>query len=76
MGGAPRPAFELPAIMPTADRPKRGLPAPLLGEGMEQAQFNWIANFIWGLADDVLRDLYAQAKGCEPLNANPSGAIL
>jgi len=43
---------------------------------MEQAQFNWIANFIWGLADDVLRDLYAQAKGCEPLNANPSGAIL
>jgi hypothetical protein len=21
---------------------------------MEQAQLNWIANFIWGIADDVL----------------------
>jgi hypothetical protein len=26
---------------------------------MEQNQLNWIANFIWGIADDVLRDLYA-----------------
>ena len=25
---------------------------------MEQGQLNWIANFIWGIADDVLRDLY------------------
>lgn len=23
---------------------------------MEQGQLNWIANFIWGIADDVLRD--------------------
>jgi type I restriction enzyme M protein len=29
---------------------------------MEQAQLNWIANFIWGIADDVLRDLYVRGK--------------
>jgi len=26
----------------------------------EQGQLNWIANFIWGIADDVLRDLYVR----------------
>src|SRR6266705_5827878 len=29
---------------------------------MEQSHLNWIANFIWGIADDVLRDLYARSK--------------
>ena len=29
---------------------------------MEQGQLSWIANFIWGIADDVLRDLYARGK--------------
>jgi type I restriction enzyme M protein len=29
---------------------------------MSQAQLNWIANFIWGIADDVLRDLYVRGK--------------
>ena len=29
---------------------------------MEQHQLNWIANFIWGIADDVLRDLYVRGK--------------
>ncbi len=29
---------------------------------MEQSQVNWIANFIWGIADDVLRDLYVRGK--------------
>ncbi len=29
---------------------------------MEQPQLNWIANFIWGVADDVLRDLYVRGK--------------
>jgi HsdM-like protein len=23
---------------------------------------NWVANFIWGIADDVLRDLYVRGK--------------
>jgi type I restriction enzyme M protein len=26
------------------------------------SQLNWIANFIWGIADDVLRDLYVRGK--------------
>jgi type I restriction enzyme M protein len=29
---------------------------------LEQGQLNWIANFIWGIADDVLRDLYVRGK--------------
>jgi len=29
---------------------------------MEPHQLNWIANFIWGIADDVLRDLYVRGK--------------
>jgi type I restriction enzyme M protein len=29
---------------------------------MEQNQLSWIANFIWGIADDVLRDLYVRGK--------------
>jgi type I restriction enzyme M protein len=29
---------------------------------MEQNNLNWIANFIWGIADDVLRDLYVRGK--------------
>ena len=29
---------------------------------MEQTQLNWIANYIWGIADDVLRDLYVRGK--------------
>lgn len=27
-----------------------------------QPQLNWITNFIWGIADDVLRDLYVRGK--------------
>lgn len=29
---------------------------------MEQPRLNWIANFIWGIADDVLRDVYVRGK--------------
>jgi type I restriction enzyme M protein len=29
---------------------------------VEPSQLNWIANFIWGIADDVLRDLYVRGK--------------
>src|SRR5260370_6313486 len=29
---------------------------------MEQIHFDWIINFIWGIADDVLRDLYVRCK--------------
>ncbi|HTW92418.1 MAG TPA: class I SAM-dependent DNA methyltransferase [bacterium] len=29
---------------------------------MEPTQLDWIANFIWGIADDVLRDYYKRGK--------------
>jgi len=29
---------------------------------MESQQLAWVANFIWGIADDVLRDLYVRGK--------------
>ncbi len=29
---------------------------------MDQSQLNWITNYIWGIADDVLRDLYVRGK--------------
>lgn len=29
---------------------------------MENGQLSWITNFIWGIADDVLRDLYVRGK--------------
>src|SRR5713226_4672607 len=29
---------------------------------MDNAQLGWIADFIWGIADDVLRDLYVRGK--------------
>ncbi|MHB1403832.1 MAG: type I restriction-modification system subunit M [Thermoleophilia bacterium] len=29
---------------------------------MEQSQLNWIVSYIWGIADDVLRDLYVRGK--------------
>ena len=28
----------------------------------DQSQLNWIVNFIWGIADDVLRDVYVRGK--------------
>ena len=29
---------------------------------MSNGDLNWIANFIWGIADDVLRDIYVRGK--------------
>ena len=29
---------------------------------MTNADINWIANYIWGICDDVLRDLYTRGK--------------
>ena len=29
---------------------------------MSNSDLNWIANYIWGIADDVLRDLYVRGK--------------
>ena len=32
---------------------------------MSHADLNWIANYIWGIADDGLRDLYVRGKYCD-----------
>src|SRR5262245_27135195 len=32
------------------------------GTGSAPIHLNWIANFIWGIADDVLRDVYVRGK--------------
>ena len=29
---------------------------------MSNGSLNWVANFIWGIADDVLRDVYVRGK--------------
>src|ERR1043165_6808823 len=29
---------------------------------MSNGNYNWIANFIWGIADDVLRDVFVRGK--------------
>jgi len=29
---------------------------------MDQAQLNWLTNFIWGIADDTLRDVFVRGK--------------
>ena len=29
---------------------------------MDQSQLTWIGGYIWGIADDVLRDLYVRGK--------------
>ncbi len=33
---------------------------------MENNTLNWIANFIWGIADDVLHDLYSAQEETDP----------
>src|SRR5271165_2550373 len=32
------------------------------GASVSNGDFSWIANFIWGIADDLLRDLYVRGK--------------
>ena len=29
---------------------------------MDPSQLSWITGYIWGIADDVLRDLYVRGK--------------
>ena len=29
---------------------------------MKRTELNWITGYIWGIADDVLRDLYVRGK--------------
>src|SRR3990172_11833067 len=55
------------AAWATAASTERRFPEYLLiflnrGFQMDQGRLNWIANFIWGIADDVLRDVYVRGK--------------
>ncbi|WP_025322101.1 type I restriction-modification system subunit M [Deferrisoma camini] len=43
-------------------QPKPGPARPHAPAEAEPAQLTWITNFIWGIADDVLRDLYVRGK--------------
>ncbi|NUQ76585.1 MAG: SAM-dependent DNA methyltransferase [Polyangiaceae bacterium] len=52
--GGPGSQLEL-APQVTKPSTKAGAPA-------SDATLSWIANFIWGIADDVLRDLYVRGK--------------
>src|SRR5437763_7023688 len=47
-----------------ADSAKASPTAPLPPEdpGQHEARLHWIAGFLWGIADDVLRDLYVRGK--------------
>ena len=42
--------------------PSRGYQARRNGTGVSNGDLNWITNFIWGIADDALRDLYVRGK--------------
>lgn len=39
-----------------------GSEATNVGGLLEPSQLSWIVNFLWGIADDVLRDLYVRGK--------------
>ncbi len=38
---------------------------------MSNGDLDWIANYIWGIADDVLRDLYVRGKYRDASQKNP-----
>ncbi|MCA9524412.1 MAG: N-6 DNA methylase, partial [Myxococcales bacterium] len=55
----PEPLSPPPSIASTT-RPR--LSSRTETSRVEAHDLNWIANFIWGIADDVLRDLYVRGK--------------
>ena len=36
---------------------------------------NWIANFIWSIADDILRDLYVRGKDRDVILPHQEGCV-
>src|SRR5687768_7922520 len=49
-------------VMTTAESTVTENRESLLATGREGQHLSWIANYIWGIADDVLRDLYVRGK--------------
>src|SRR5579872_7326420 len=59
--GAIRPVCTSGNNFPSSPFPRRHAER-LRGSIMDSRQLDWIANFIWDIADDVLRDLYVRGK--------------
>jgi len=45
-----------------AGKAKYNIEETIRGYYMSENHLGWIANFIWGIADDVLRDTYVRGK--------------
>ena len=45
--------------IPMLPKAKRKMEKPTM---VNNAELSWITNYIWGIADDVLRDLYVRGK--------------
>ncbi|MBI5015496.1 MAG: N-6 DNA methylase [Deltaproteobacteria bacterium] len=56
------PRGSSPAAKPKGPAATAPEPPPAAQAASAQGQLSWIANFIWGIADDVLRDLYVRGK--------------
>jgi len=58
--------FYLPALLDSLgkqiDRKTAKLNMNQVVNGSNQADLNWITSYIWGIADDILRDLYVRGK--------------
>ncbi len=63
---ADAPAKSSPGLPPSEGERRPARPAPPRAtwdhSPMSAPNTNWIAGFIWGIADDVLRDLYVRGK--------------
>ena len=59
----PPPRSWSPAVVPGAFGGHYWPLSLRAGDGtLSENNLNWIANFIWGIADDVLRDVYVRGK--------------
>src|SRR5947209_13467024 len=59
---SPSTLGELVRPPPNRSRAVGGAPSHTGLAASGSAQLGWIANFIWGIADDVLRDLFGRTK--------------
>ena len=48
--------------MTVVGKAKYGIKETIRGYCMSENHLGWIANFIWGIADDILRDIYVRGK--------------
>ncbi len=48
--------------MTVVGKAKYNIEETIKGYHISENHLGWIANFIWGIADDVLRDIYVRGK--------------